>query len=444
MPQHLECRVKNTGQMYIFSASTTGRCLVALLAIHSWVWTADTSFAQSGPVVANVELKLTLKDEVIDVIEKGDLLTVLKVRENSYVIQTFNGKKGAVSKANAVVLSEAVGIYDELIDDNPDVGRLYTLRASAHLAANNPDKALEDYSMAIERGYEEAHAYTSRGMFYAATGKFEEAIADYSVAIEKDPEDELGFINRAGAFMSTGSFDKAIADYTAAAKLQPENPVLYSQRAIAHKMLGKLELAVEDYNKTIELAEKDVSAWMGRGFVYFQLAKYEKAIEDFSQAIELSPASAVAFNNRGFNYQQLGKLQEAHADYKQAIELAPRYLLALQNFAWLITSGDDEDLRDPDKAIEIAMLVCEQSEFKDPSDLTLLAAAHASGFDYKAAIGWQEKVIKLVEGEQKRVAEAILKLYQNNEPFDPTLLETDQTEEESESRSDGDAAPDKQ
>ncbi len=76
------------------------------------------------PLVARVEMKLTLGDKIIDTIEKGDLLTVLSERADVYVIRTFNGHKGAVDKANAVKLAESIDINDQLIKDNDQEGRL--------------------------------------------------------------------------------------------------------------------------------------------------------------------------------------------------------------------------------------------------------------------------------------------------------------------------------
>ncbi|MEM8732841.1 MAG: tetratricopeptide repeat protein [Planctomycetota bacterium] len=382
------------------------------------------------PVVARIEMKLMLDKEVLDVIEKGDLLTVLSEREKSYVIQTFNGQKGAVAKGNAVPLAEAVPIYDELIEDTPEAGRLYTLRASAHWAVGDAEKALADYSAAIDQGYDEAHAFSSRGLFLAAMGKHEAAIADYSKAIEKDPEEEIALINRASVYMTIGDYAKAVEDYTAAAVIRPENPVLYSQRAVAHKLLGKLDLALEDYDKTLELAEKDIAAHMGRGFIHFQLGKHKEAIDDFSKAIELSPESAVALNNRGFNHQALGQYKKALADFTKAVDLAPQYILALQNKGWLLAICEDESLRDPIAAIETAESLCELSNYQEPSNLTLLAAAHAAAEDFESAIGWQEKVLELATEQQKTVSEKILALYQDKQPLDPKLLDTESNEEQ--------------
>ncbi|MCA9126529.1 MAG: tetratricopeptide repeat protein [Planctomycetales bacterium] len=379
--------------------------------------------AAAEPVVARQAMKLTLKKELLDTIEAGDLLTVLTERENDYVIRTFNGHKGAIAKDNVAKLAESVPVYDKLIAQRPGDGRLHTLRASAHWAAGDSEKALADYDQAIELGYTEAHAYSSRGMFHIALGNRELAIADFSTAIEKGAADEVPLLNRASVYMGLQKYQLAIDDYSAAAKIRPDNPTLYIQRAIARKLLGKLEAAIDDYDRAIALAERDVSAWMGRGYLKFQLSRHAEAIEDFSHAIELAPQSAVAFNNRGYNYQLLGEEASALSDYKRAVELAPKYLLAMQNKAWLLTTAENEALRNPDEAVKVATAVCETTEYQNASDVTLLAAAYASAEEFETAIGWQEKAIELAAESQKQVAKEILQLYQNKQPLDPSLLE---------------------
>lgn len=383
----------------------------------------ETRAQQAEPRVARLEMKLMLGKEVLDVISKGDLLTVLNERENSYVIQTFNGQKGAVAKVNAVSLRDAVPIYDELVAEMPEEGRLYTLRASAEWAAGNAEKALLDYDKAIELGYDEAHAFSSRGLFHAAMRHPELAIQDYTMAISINPKDEVPLINRAAVHMAEGNHQLALDDYTTALGLRPENPVLYTQRAVALKLLGRLEQAVQDYDQALRWSEKDVSAWMGRGFLHFQLEHHQAAIDDFSQAIELAPQTAVAYNNRGYNYQILGRHRQALADFRKAVELAPKYLLALHNKAWLLASCDDPTLRDPATAITTATTICEMSDYKDVSDLTLLAAAHAAADEFETAIGWQEKAIELSQGEQLATSRKILQLYEDGQPFDPRLLD---------------------
>ncbi len=379
------------------------------------------------PVVARVEMKLMLAEKVIDTIEKGDLLTVTGERGESLVIQTFSGQKGAVAKVNVARLAESVAIYDELIEASPKEGRLYTLRAGARWALAENELALADFNKAIELGYDAAHAYSSRGLFHAAVGEYEAAIADYAKAIEKDTKDEVPLVNRASVLMSMGKYEEAAEDYTQAISLNDKNAVYYQQRAIANKLLGNVDRAIADYDKAIAIEPSNVAAWMGRGFIKFQMGKSQDAIDDFSKVIELAPGTAVAFNNRGFNYQILKQYDKAAKDFEEALKIAPKYLLALQNRGWLLATCEDVSIQDPAVAVEIATTVCEMSDYRDVSDLTLLAAAHAAKKEFEQAIGWQEKVVEIAVEPQKSVAKKILELYQKKEPLDPKLLEVDPT-----------------
>ena len=411
-------------------ASQVCRILFFLSLVVYLTYGCSTTLAQPSetavpkdPMVAKIDLTLKLKDQQIDSIQKGDLLTVVVERETDIVILTPNGKKGAVSKQHLAKLTDALPVYDELILRAPQEGRLYTLRASTHWALGNTERALEDFDRAIELGYTVAHAYNSRGLFNAAVGQNQRAIADFTSAIEADSKNEIAFINRASVYMAVGQYQQAIDDYTQAINLRPNNPILYSQRAVAHKLAGQLQQALENYDQSIRLVDKDVSAWMGRGFIKFQLARHQAAVDDFSQAIKLAPQSAAAYNNRGYNYQLLKQYSQAAQDYQRATELAPQYLLALQNRAWLLATCEEESLQDAPLAIEIARQVNEITEYKEVNDLTLLAAAFASAGEFETAIGWQEKAIAACSEQQKPVAEKILSCYQNKQPLDLSLLE---------------------
>ncbi|MCC6509306.1 MAG: tetratricopeptide repeat protein [Pirellulaceae bacterium] len=411
-----------------------GQLALALAMVASWAIpfanaqpTPDAAAQPASvpitePLVARVEMRLTLGEKVIDTIEKGDLLTVVSEREDAYVIRTFNGHKGAVDKANAVKLAESIDIYNELIKDSDKEGRLYTMRASAWWALGEHDKALADYNQAIELGYKESHAFASRGIFQAATGHHKEAVSDFSAALEKDAKDAASMINRAAAYMALGEAEKAVEDYTSALKLDAKNSILLQQRAIARKAAGKLEEALADYDAAIEIEPKDVGAWMGRGLVYFQMGKHAGAIENFTHVISQAPQTATAYNNRGYNYQQLGKWREALDDYNKALELAPKYGLALQNKAWLLVLSGEKSLRDAPGAVAAAEAACQLTGFENVNDLLALAAALAADGQFDKAIGWQEKVIKLLPEADSGFAKKILERYQRKEPFDPKDL----------------------
>src|SRR5437773_4562093 len=100
------------------------------LALFIWALAvARPAAAQElEPRVARVQMQLKFGDDTVDVIEPGELLTVVGEQEKGFVILTHPGRRGLVEKVNAVRLAEAVEIYDDLIKAKPEDGRLYTQR----------------------------------------------------------------------------------------------------------------------------------------------------------------------------------------------------------------------------------------------------------------------------------------------------------------------------
>jgi tetratricopeptide (TPR) repeat protein len=394
----------------------TGRLFLFMVAVCLWFATAEAQeFA--GPVVARVEMKLTSGEDTVDVIEKGDLLTVTQERKDSYVIVTHSGQRGAVAKVNAVKLPESVGIYDDLIEKSPEEGRYYTLRASAHWALGQAEKAVADFDKAIELGYDEAHAYTSRGLFHAEAGNFEKAIADYTTALKKAPEDIAPLINRAAVHMSQGNHEKAIEDYTTALKAKPDNLTLLQQRGIAWKAAGKANEAIADFDAIVKKDEKNVAALMARGFLFYQLGKHADAVADFSRVIEINPEAAGALNNRGYNRFMIGEYKGALEDYDAAIKLVPTYGLAHQNRAWLLATVKDESLRNAEEAVKSGEAACKLSNYQVLGDLSAYAAALAAAGKFEEAIGWQEKAVELAPANLKEFSKKMLKRYQDKLPY---------------------------
>jgi tetratricopeptide (TPR) repeat protein len=390
--------------------------IAALLCVLSSVVAAQAQDA-AEPRVARVQLQLKSGEKTIDVIEPGDLLTVLDEDDQSYTVLTYLGRRGQVSKANAVKLAEAVKIYDQLIAKSPQSGQLYTQRAMARWARGDQQRALADFNRAIELGYKAAHAFSSRGIFHAAVGNVDAALADFARAIEIDPRDEVSYINRAAIHMSQSEFDRALADYSAAVRLGPAKAGNYQQRAAAHQRSGNLSDALADYNKALELDPKHVPSLMGRGFALYEQGKYAQAVDDYSAAIALAPNSATAYNNRGFNRQLLGDHESALADFERALHLMPDYALCLQNKAWLLATSPDDSLRNGVVAVRAALRACELNQYKDLNDLRTLAASYAEAGQFELAIGWQEKVIEQSPGDEKAEARKVLERYKSKQPY---------------------------
>ncbi len=87
------------------------RLIRSILGICTLLLAVETASGnESEPRVARVQMQLKFEDDVIDVIEPGELLTVVGEQEKGFVILTHPGRRGLVEKVNAVKLSEAVEI----------------------------------------------------------------------------------------------------------------------------------------------------------------------------------------------------------------------------------------------------------------------------------------------------------------------------------------------
>ena len=78
---------------------------------------------------------------------------------------------------------------------------------------------------------------------------FDKAIADYSKAIELDPEHALAYRDRGFVYYLEDDSDKAIADYSKAIELDPEYAPAYSDRGNVYNVCGENESAFNDYLK---------------------------------------------------------------------------------------------------------------------------------------------------------------------------------------------------
>ncbi len=95
--------------------------------------------------------------------------------------------------------------------------------------------------------------------------------------------------------------------------------------------------------------------------------------------------------------------------------------IALNNVAWLLVTSVDPTLRDPARALELALRARERSDEPDPDVLDTLAAAHAGLGDFVTARAVAAEAIATArERGELETAEAIaerLDRYRRDESF---------------------------
>ena len=249
----------------------------------------------------------------------------------------FSDKYGKIS-AETNETARAISDYHKqqiekasvLIERNPSASN-YLSRGSVYGSLGQYDKAVSDYSQAIEIDEYYAEAYFRRGCTYYATRQYEEAVSDYTKAIAIDAHYVEACFRRGRTYYATGQYEEALKDYTTAiglskdqeAKLLYEDILykVYESRAkLYDNVLHLYDLAIEDYTKAIEIRGDDLLYW-SRGRCYLRNGNYSEAVNDSNFAIALDPDE---FNYvlRGDSRLFLKQYDLALSDYTKAITLS--------------------------------------------------------------------------------------------------------------------------
>jgi len=228
---------------------------------------------------------------------------------------------------------ESIIYYTKALELDPNIGcrrpiDVYWELIYDSLTYHEYDKAIEYCNKAIELNtgdndyyYRQlAEAYHGRGGEHSHENR-DKAIADYTRAIELDPTNAKYYLSRAGIYETLAdmyrdhgevskevdSYNKAIADYTKAIELDPEAAWGYFGRGQCYAGNEDYHKAIKDYTRAIELGEHGWSVYWWRAYAYENLGDKDKALSDYRKVLELS-------EDEWIKETILGKVEELESD----------------------------------------------------------------------------------------------------------------------------------
>jgi tetratricopeptide (TPR) repeat protein len=149
------------------------------------------------------------------------------------------------------------------------------------------DKAIDLCTSMISSPNDQAHlTYYNRGFAYSKKGQYDKAIADYTVAIELGPSNERIYQARASSYESIKEYDKAIGDLDKAVALAPGEHS-YLNRARFYRNRGRYDEAIADCGKLIQLDPEKTSGYLFRSGVYYEIGAFGDGVRDYRKLIDL-------------------------------------------------------------------------------------------------------------------------------------------------------------
>ena len=136
-----------------------------------------------------------------------------------------------------------------------------------------------------------AEYYNNRGLVCADRQDYQRAIADFSKAIELNPQFAQAYNNRAMAYTLQGDFEKALPDFSKMIEFNPKSAQAYCNRGVVYYHLGLIayelpnlfraknyfEKATHDYETAIALNAKFAEAYYYLSVIWLQCEDWDRA-----------------------------------------------------------------------------------------------------------------------------------------------------------------------
>jgi tetratricopeptide (TPR) repeat protein len=320
--------------------------------------------------------------------------------------------------------------------------RLHLAIASLRLERGNIAGARNQIEAALALVPEMRQATLMLGYVLEKNGDIAAALERYSAVLEIDPDDSYALRARSSARMDLHLDREAIEDLERLCDLGLERDGTRIRLAVSYLRLGEIDQARENYRKALDLnLEPSDAAQVHHhlGIIESRSGSPDRAAEEYRTALALDPNLVLARLDLGVALGQLGRWEEAAQMYRQVVEAEPDNVRArlgeaealasldrwreacqrleegwqaipesvelLHALARLLASADDAEVRDGERAMDLARRTLRAGT--TPSRLETLAMASAEAGLLDEAVTIQRRAIQMMiwEGRSEALPE---------------------------------------
>ena len=151
------------------------------------------------------------------------------------------------------MMLQAVDEFKKGIAIYPSYPDCYHQLGLAYFRLGDNEKALQNYSKAIELNSHDAVLYDNLGIIYFQNHDYKKTMDLYKTAISLDPHFADAYCNLGSTYGTLGQLDSAIVNFKKAIEYDPENANAYYFLSITYKNMNKPDLSAPYFEKACQL-----------------------------------------------------------------------------------------------------------------------------------------------------------------------------------------------
>ncbi len=155
--------------------------------------------------------------------------------------------------------------------------------------------------------------------------------------------------------------------------------------------------AISFFMRALELEQDLVIARYNLAVALHGVGRSDDALREVLLAIETDPTFTRSYTLAGILILKMGRSSEAIKYFEKAVELGGATVVAKMELAWLLAIASDDQVRDAQRAVTLALDVCAVSGGGNYRLLDVLAAAYAATGDFELAKKSANDALKLAE-----------------------------------------------
>ena len=295
-------------------------------------------------------------------------------------------------------VAEALREWEKALAEDPEWADAHQEQAELRFRTGDFEGAIASFDRVLGLDPQRARAHQGRGNALARAGRTEEAIAALREALRIDPELRLAQNMLGTLLVSTGDPIRGILALQASCNALQFNADAHFNLAMAYRGLNRPDEAEKVFAGVLRIDPEHSRAWFERGVLRAEQGRMEEAARDFAQVVALQPDLPSAHANLTRAYRALGRFADALAASRAGLERAPGDRFLRSQILWLLATAPPAEVRDGAEARAMGEALCEESGYRDPDALQLLAAACAEVGDFEQAVEHAARAVELARG----------------------------------------------